>query len=395
MQGAGNSGLRVLYLSGGARASTLPDAESVGPRAHILGVIDALEDLGATVDRYIAGDRSPEAFTRQGSDIALQRNWLTRAAGDALRAAMNAVSTRRVRRMVSACEYSFAYERYALFQSLGRAARRRGVPWVLEVNALLAHESTSTRRATNSRRLAEWAERHTLIASDLIVAVTEELAASIANAYDISRSKIIVVPNGVDAKRFARVPPRTTDGTLRIGFVGSMYPWQNIPALMDAVSELPAGTVELVLAGDGPEMDTINRQARTPAMLGKVTLLGRVHPDSVPSLLEQVDICYAGHSSTSGGYFSPLKLWEYLAAGRPVLLADGAMSRALASDGASVVLFEPENADSLRGALRHAMDRRAVLAERAQAARAAVARQHSWTARVEGLVAELAERRLL
>jgi hypothetical protein len=46
----------LLYLSGGARVSTRPDTESLGPRSHVPRVVNALPRLGFRVRPYIVGD---------------------------------------------------------------------------------------------------------------------------------------------------------------------------------------------------------------------------------------------------------------------------------------------------------------------------------------------------
>src|SRR6266496_1921377 len=62
---------RIGYLSGAPRVSTRQDAESGGPRAHILGVISAFRSLGYDLQPFIVGDQVPaEVARRSGRAIS-------------------------------------------------------------------------------------------------------------------------------------------------------------------------------------------------------------------------------------------------------------------------------------------------------------------------------------
>jgi N-acetylglucosaminyldiphosphoundecaprenol N-acetyl-beta-D-mannosaminyltransferase len=88
----------VLYLSGGARVSTRPDTESLGPRSHVLGVVNAFTRLGFRVRPYIVGDEVPERFGQEGSEAALERSRASVLLADLARFALRWRSRARLRR---------------------------------------------------------------------------------------------------------------------------------------------------------------------------------------------------------------------------------------------------------------------------------------------------------
>lgn len=382
----------ILYLSGAPRLSTKPTTESLGPRSHILGVIGAMRDGGASVEEFIVGDQVPDSFHASGSEARMTASFPRLVGADIARLLYRLRSRRRLRQKLRgrADAPVLAYERYALLQELGSAARRRGTIWVLEVNALLAIESTSDRRATTSRRVAMHFERRALRGADLIVAVTEQLKTAIHGAHGIPLDRIIVVENGVDTSKHgsASAEPQPVP---TLGFLGTLYSWQRVSDLLRAVQRSD-DQWRLRVAGEGPELSALKRLSSELRIDDRVTFLGRVHPDDVPDFLTSVDICYAGHGSSSGVYFSPLKLWEYLAAGRPVLASSHDTTDRLNAEGYAVELFD-ESDGSLDAALHAAAQRLPALLSTASEDQGRVRDSHSWRARIEPLLEVVGEMR--
>ena len=387
--------LRVLYLSGAPRVSTSERSESLGPRSHVLGVIDGLEREGCQVVRFVAGDHMPARAHRPGSEQALASSRRTLVAADALRlvAALGGYLTAATRLRREA--FDLAYERYGLYQGLGLAAARRGVPWVLEVNALLAEEATTSRPATSSRRLAETAEGRTFRRCDAIVAVSEALKVEIVDRYAVDSGKVIVVPNGVEIGRFHRTrTQRGADDPVTIGFVGALYEWQRVDALVRVIASV-GPSVRLIIAGEGQASASLRRLIEQRGLEQQVQLLGRLSPNEVPDLLARCDLTYAGHDAAGGAYFSPLKLWEYLAAGCPVVASRHSQTQSLEYDGFAVRCFDARSEEDLGQVLRRAIADIDALRDLAARGVTQVAAQHSWQARMRHLLTELRLRGLL
>ncbi|MEV8268532.1 glycosyltransferase [Microbacterium sp. NPDC076911] len=377
---------RALYVSGAPRLSTKATTESLGPRSHILGVIHAFESMGIDIDRFIVGDTVPDSLHAAGSEKRMGSSRARVAAADAARLMYRSKSRRSLARAAASRPYAFVYERYALMQELGSVVRDRRTPWVLEVNALLAIEATTERKATTSHRLAAAFEKRTLESADLIVAVTDQLADAVATEYGIARSKILTIENGVDTT--CRAPSaNSAQAAPTLGFLGSLYSWQRLDELLDAMTAPKNTDWRLRVAGTGPEYSALKAQVERLGLAERVEFLGRVHPDDVSDFLATVDLCYAGHGSSQGVYFSPLKLWEYLAAGRPVLASAHETTLRLESEGFAVRCFASKN--DLAGALTASSMERSSTLELAQSRQQEVWAKYSWKARVAPLVARL------
>lgn len=344
------------------------------------------------VTRFVVGDDVPSSFHSSGSEARMTASRIRVVGTDLVRLLYRSRSRLRLWRKLRGAQKrpALAYERYALMQELGRVAQRQGSTWVLEVNALLAMESTSDRRATSSRRVATFFEKRTLRRADLIVAVTENLKSAISATYGISSERIIVVENGVNARAHGSASA-AQHARPTIGFLGTLYSWQRVDELFRAVQR--SETPWLVrIAGEGPEYGALQALALDLGIDDRVSFLGRVHPDQVPDFLSTVDICYAGHGSSAGVYFSPLKLWEYLAAGRPVIASSHDTTNRLRESGYAVRVFGHGDGE-LDFALRSAVEELPALLTRAVDDQERVASDHSWSARISPLLERVAAMR--
>ena len=385
---------KVLYLSGAPRLSTRPDTESLGPRSHILGVIEGFRANGLHVERFIVGDSAPAALHASGSEARMTKSAIRVAITDVLRYAYRVKSRLSARRMKSRDGApSIVYERYALYQELGSVFQASGSLWVLEVNALLSIEGTSDRTSTTSRALALRAEGRTLRRADVIVAVTDVLADEIVRTHRVPRSRIVVMPNGVSTERYeargAVASDRRAPDHILIGFLGTLYPWQNVHALLHAMADADNPRIQLRVAGAGPELAALKRTASELRLNDRVEFLGAIHPDRVPDFLAGVDVCFAGHSSSNGSYFSPLKLWEYLAAGKPVIANRSPLTMELADAGHAIEIFDESLPLALATSLSGLPSRIHTLRDKARGNQARVWLEHSWTARVARLLSEI------
>jgi glycosyltransferase involved in cell wall biosynthesis len=196
----------------------------------------------------------------------------------------------------------------------------------------------------------------------------------------------VVVPNGVDIERFdpARVVARDFGAGFKVVFAGSLAPWQGLDTLVRAVAHVPGATA--IIAGEGPARAGLEALVQELGVASRVVFLGRVAPDDVPAVLAGADVCYMGHTDVSDDAFrSPLKLYEYLAMGKPVVSSAVPDAVATITDGETGFLFAPGDVDSLVRALCAARGARLAVVGR---------ERHSWQGRVADMITAI-ERRLV
>src|SRR5690606_27954849 len=117
---------------------------------------------------------------------------------------------------------------------------------------------------------------------------------------------------------------------------------------------------------------------------GAITWYGRLSPDDIPGFLSEIDIGFSGQRKTSvlTMHHSPLKLYEYAAAGIPMIASHFADANIIAeSVGASWMLFDPENVGSLISSISQANDHRGQWGDLGSLLRSRAMENWSWVAR--------------
>lgn len=294
----------------------------------------------------------------------------------------------------------FVYERAALFGTAGLSvARAAGVPLVVELNAPLSLEQ-ATYRGTALAELASVAEGRTLRGADAVLTVSAALRDYVIGL-GVQPDRTMVMPNGVDSDLFAPAPRdarvRTRwgigDGPV-LGFVGGLRPWHGVRAFAPLIERL-AGKhpgLQLVIAGDGPLRQDIAADLAARRLDGHVVCTGALSHEEVPGLIREFDIALAPYEDTEHlFYFSPLKLFEYMGCGVPVIAAALGQIARVIQDGENGCLYPPGNV----GALAERCDvllRDAALRQRlGRAAAATVHSQFTWRENATRVV-ELAQR---
>jgi glycosyltransferase involved in cell wall biosynthesis len=280
--------------------------------------------------------------------------------------------------------FDLVYERYSLWSFAGmETARAWGVPGLLEVNAPLIDEQAEHRGLVDRAGAQRIAERVFRDARALI-AVSREVAAYLARQPAVS-GRVHVIPNGVDPDRFPVDGPHSfprRPAEFVVGFVGSLKRWHGLAILMEAFDRLrrAAPQSRLLIIGDGPERSSLETDLRARGLSGRAHLTGAVAPEAVPGLLASVDAAVAPYPALEHFYFSPLKVYEYMAAGRALVASRVGQLGELLDDGVNALLCPPGDPSALAEALLR-LEGDAGLRERlGRAARRTVLRHHTWEA---------------
>ena len=357
-----------------------------GCSIHVQEVVRAFVRRGAQVDLFATrvNGEPPEGL----DSVRLHRLPPVPKADLAARERAAAAANADIRAALTLLgPFDLVYERHALwsFAAMEYAADL-GAPGVLEVNAPLVEEQARYRGLADVAG-AEAAARRAFAAAGVIVAVSDEVAAypRLAGA---PADRVHVIPNGVSPDRFRpglppALPPEP--GTFTVGFVGSMKPWHGVDLLVAAFAHLHARAPRsrLLLVGEGGERPALEADVARRGLADAVRFTGAVPPERVPGLLASMDVATAPYPPIDRFYFSPLKAYEYLAAGLPVVASRVGPLAALVRDGENGLLCPPGDADALADALGRLERDAGLRARLGRAARAGVARDHTWDAVVD------------
>jgi starch synthase len=239
------------------------------------------------------------------------------------------------------------YERYSLFSpALSVLAPVLDVPSVLEVNAPLIEEQQRYRQLVDVKK-AETVLRRNAGTADVVACVSEPVVRWVRERVPTART--LLVPNGVNVHRITpRRPGRRNPDRLTVAFVGTLKPWHGVPGLLHGVALANAQTPDparcwrVLVVGDGPGREDLELLAANLGVEAEFT--GAVPPDAVPGLLDAADAAAAPYPAEVKGqddYFSPLKVYEYMAAALPIIASAVGQIPSILEQGRTGILVPP------------------------------------------------------
>jgi glycosyltransferase involved in cell wall biosynthesis len=207
------------------------------------------------------------------------------------------------------------------------------------------------------------------------------------------RGPVRVIPNGCDVPAARDFPGLADADPPRILYAGQLYPWKGVDVLVDAVARVPQARL-VILGGLPGERDDerIRARIRERGLEHRSELLGTVPQAEVAAELARASVVAVPflRSLMTERHTSPLKAFEAMAAGRPIVASDLPSSRELLEDGRDALLVPPGDAAALAAALRRVLEEPG-LAERLARGAWERAPRYSWDARARALLALLEE----
>jgi len=180
--------------------------------------------------------------------------------------------------------------------------------------------------------------------------------------------KFVYIPNGIDIEEWQSFNTQLPEGHKEIieklkkevkflvGYTGSFGVANALDYFVKAASYLKDLPVALVLVGQGPEKENLQKYV-TENNLNNVVFLPPVPKNSIPELLSKMDILYIGWRRSPLYRFgvSPNKLFDYMMAGKPIINAISAGNDLVAESGCGISI-PPEDPVAIAEAIKKLID---------------------------------------
>lgn len=231
-----------------------------------------------------------------------------------------------------------------------------------------------------------------------LVVITHALKDYYSDQYPFIADKIVVAPDGADP-----VPDNTLpvvmpdkDKRLQIGYVGHLYPGRGIDIIQQLAERCPWADFHVV-GGTDKDIDAL--KMRTISLIN-LHLHGFKQPAEVERYRIGFDILLAPYQQkvSSGGitttekWMSPLKVFEYMAAGKAIVCSDIPVLREVLEDGRNALLCHPEDIDSWEKALMLLCKNEKMRSQLAENAKMDFIHKYTWRSRAQNILLTLKEK---
>jgi len=263
------------------------------------------------------------------------------------------------------------------------------IPLIFETHEVFAQtyrEEHPTPTARQRYKLGGLEQREAFVYEHAagLLALTPLLLDDIRSTYGVTVPGEIA-PDGVDLKQ-AEAPlmlPQNT-GVPMLLYLGSLHPWKGVDTLIRAMKHVTRGAQLTIVGGNSARIAELRALAASVGVGNKVIFVGPVEPGRRFEWIHRADVCLLPLTATSIGsrYTSPLKLFEYLAAGKPIVVSDLPSMRAVLEHDKHAVLVEDASPEGFATAIERLLAQPALRTRLGNAAREH-AKNFTWKARAE------------
>lgn len=336
-------------------------------RVHICGISKAFKELGNTICFVSPIGIDPTSKTSENQErnsiksgykklFKIVADIMPQFIFELMEISYNLVGVIKLITAIREKRPDLIYERHAFFNFSGAfVSTLLDIPLVVEVNELAGFERV---RGQILVKLAKKIEKYVFNRAYIVSSVSDFLTEQI-DIVTTNKTRKMTIPNGID-REWAKLPPKKEIDIIRsevgfinnviICFVGGLVRWHNFPLMFTALKKLVINNanVRMIIVGDGPLKNELIQLAEQLGIRREIKFTGNVLHNEVRQYIAGSDIAIIPETNL---YRSPIKMFEYMAMGKPVVAPKMRPIQSVLEDGLEGILFKPGSVDSLFNAI--------------------------------------------
>lgn len=259
-------------------------------------------------------------------------------------------SARVIRRNRASLDAVYIYSPSALFLPAYLAARRSGIPVVVEKTELESTRKAYGLKEVLGKLLFQMDEWYINRFADHLIVISEKLKEHYARKY---KKPITLIPAIVDLERFPK--PHLNGVHYRIGYLGSFGEKDGVEGILKAFKQFVdvAPGTKLRLMGFNNAPHKLDQQLKQLKLNGEVENLGQLKYDDIPGKLRECDLLVVNRTNSPYSHYGfPTKLTEYLATGATCVVTRVGDVEKYLTNGVDAMCISPDNTGELTDAFK-------------------------------------------
>ena len=344
--------LKISYLCSDVG---IPVLGFMGCSVHVREMVNALAGLVSDISVFAPSKGEGNQFPHEIVDIKrFKKKWIGR---DLRLILSNMNFYRTCRKQFKVQRPHFIYERYGLYGWAGvKLSKKFSIPLIVEINTLLTEEEKDRLHFPGLARIFET----TILKRADAVCCPSKIMRTLLTERGITKEKIIVTPNGINFEKFNSQMDGEQirnqyglGGKVIIGFVGILKRLWGIYTILECAPQVFSKTNDLhfMVVGEGKEFQNVQRLIKENGLTDRFTLTGGVSHSDIPKYIAAMHIGIAPYCYKDPFHGSPMKIFEYMAMGKPVIASAQGQIKDIIKNGKNGLLIEPDDSDGLAKAI--------------------------------------------
>lgn len=238
-------------------------------------------------------------------------------------------------------------------------------------------------------------ERNFLKGVDLVISTTANLKHILVEKYGIDKYHVVVIPNGASSidlldNTDTGEKTRKEDNIIKVVYTGQFFPWKGVDQIIASTVYLPMNyKIFLVGGNDQADINRLTSLARELGVIDRVHFIGQVDPPEARRWQRCADVLVLSMMSgnvEADQFTSPIKAFEYMVSGKPIVAPDLPMLREIFRHGDNVWFYDVNNPQSMADAIQYLVSNPELALKLSMQAKNDVYEHYTWDKRAERIL---------